>query len=1113
MKVLIQLYFVLCFLLLSFHIHVDSSLLSTLSSNSSATTQFCPHDQSFALLQLKNSLSIDASSSRCPRNKIISWKEGKNCCLWDGVKCETETGNVIGLDLSSSCLSGTIHNNSTLFHLRHLQELNVAHNDFSSSQMASKFGQFTNLTHLNISESGFTGTVPLEISHLSKLLSVDLSYNYDLIFEEHVFEKLVGNLTQLQHLLLDRVNMSSVVTTSFLNMSSYITTLTLYDNGLQGKFPVDVFRFPCLQKLSLINNFELEVNFPKSNWSAPLVSLEVSYVNASLGELPDSIGNLRSLEVLDLSSSKLKGSVPAALGNLTRLSYLDLSENLFHGPISFSFSNFKQLSHLDLFLCHLNGSIPTSLGNLTQLIHLSLGNNQFSGPFPFSAFNLTQIETLDFSENKLEGPLPTYINGLSRLQELHLDSNFLSGEIPPWLFSLLSLDELRLSNNKLTGSINQFDKVASLRIVFLGNNEIDGPIPNFSKFVNLTSLDLSSNKLNGIFELSKFSKLEFLSLSNTAVVLSLTNRSNGNYSFPNLGGLDLSYCNLSEFPDVVRNLQDLSLLDLSYNTIRMIEAGMFLKLEKLETLDLSSNSLLSVSNKSDVGLVLPNLRELNLSSCNITEVPNFLTTQESLMDLDLSNNFIQGQISKEKTKWGKNLVSLSLEKNYLTVLEDYPWTQVQVLNLRSNQLEGPFLVPPHSILSFSISDNKLTGEIPSSICDLVSLKVLHLSNNSLSGAIPECLGKLLHLSVMDLQMNHFHGNIPDSFVEGNVLRSINLNKNNFDGPLPKSLINCHELEVLNLGNNKINDTFPHWLGTLPKLQVLVLRANYFHGQIIQSENESHFSTLRILDLSHNEFSGFLPTTYFKSLMGMRSLSDVQRLYMPGSSYFYTYDISETNTSTEGFISDVQDSVIVTMKGADFELKRIPIIFTAIDMSSNNFQGKIPEIVGNLTSLQVLNFSHNKLTGPIPSSFGNLIALESLDLSSNRLTGMIPMQLTTLNFLAVLNLSENQLVGVIPQGKQFNTFPNDSYVGNLGLCGFPLSKICGPDEPLAPPVFHEESDSSFGLDWKFVLMGYGCGMVFGFSAGYVMLTLQKPKWLVKMVQRLGNKVLSRLMRYR
>ncbi|XVF78906.1 hypothetical protein PTKIN_Ptkin14bG0175500 [Pterospermum kingtungense] len=764
MKVLIQLYFTLCLQLLSFHFHVGSSLLSILSSNSSAPTQFCPHDQSYALLQFKNSLSIDASSSWCPTNKTISWKEGTNCCLWDGVKCESETGNVIGLDLSFSCLGGTIPSNSTLFHLHHLQELNLAHNDFSSSQLASTFGQFTNLTHLNISKSGFTGTAPLQISHLSKLLSLDLSYNYDLLIEGHVFEKLLGSLTQLQQLLLDGVNLSSVVPTSFLNISSYITTLTLAGNELQGKFPVDVFRFPCLQKFSLIDNFELEVNFPKSNWSSPLRSLVVSNVNASLGEVPDSIGNLRSLEVLDLSSSNLKGSIPA------------------------------------------------SLGNLTQLFYLQLANNQFSGRLPFSAiFNLTQIESLDFSSNNLEGPLAPHVNGLSRLRELRLYSNFLSGKIPSWLFSLPTLAELWLSNNKLTGPIEQFDEVGPLEWVDLGNNEINGPIPSFSKFVNLTHLDLSSNKLNGIFDLSNLTKLESLSLSNAAVVLSFTNRSNGNYSFPNIGWLNLSSCNLSEFPDVVRNLQALSILDLSYNRIEMIEADMFLKLQSLSYLDLSSNSPLAVRNK---------------------------------------------------------------------------------------------------------------------------------------------------------------------------------------------------------GN---------------------------------------------------------PAAYFKSFKGIMHLRDVQMLYMQ---YFVVSSFPDGRPYSYGY------SLVVTMKGVNTKFDRVLNIFTAIDMSSNNFEGKIPETVGNLTSLQVLNFSHNKLTGHIPSSFGDLAALESLDLSSNKLDGEIPMQLADLNFLEVLNLSENRLVGSIPQGKQFSTFANDSYVGNLGLCGFPLSKKCGLDEPPAPPVFHEESDSVFGLDWKFVMMGYGCGMVFG-----------------------------------
>ncbi|XVF78875.1 hypothetical protein PTKIN_Ptkin14bG0172500 [Pterospermum kingtungense] len=742
MKGLLHLYFVFSFLLI-------------LSFNSSAPTQLCPRDQSFALIQFNNSLSFDfwCDTDTYYKKKTISWKEGTNCCTWDGVKCETETGNVIGLDLSFSCLSGTISSNSTLFLLHHLQELNLDNNDFSWSPIASEFGQFTNLTHLNISASGFAGTIPLEISHLSKLVSLDLSDNGNLIFEGHVFEKVLGNLTKLQHLLLDTVNMSSVVPTSFLNMSSYITTLTLGNNELQGKFPVDIFRFPCLQKLSLKNNEVLEIDFPKSNWSAPLRSLEVSRVNASLGEVPDSIGNLKSLEVLDLSYSNLKGSIPASLVNLTRLNYLDLHNNLIHGPILFSFSNFRQLSYLDLsdnnlvgpitdsfenltqlfhlsmssnqfsglifeghvfekvlgnltqlqhllldevdmssvvptsFLnmssyittltlggglqgkfpvavfcfpslqklgltsneelevdfpksnwsvplrslevsfvnaslgevpdsignlkslevldlsySNLKGSIPASLvnltrlnyldlhhnlihgpilfsfsnfkqlsyldlsdnnlvgpitdsfENLTKLFHLSLGYNQFSGPLPFSVFNLPEMEFLDFSGNKFVGPLPNHVSGLSRLPELDLDSNFLSGKIPSWLFSLPSLVRLDLKNNKFTGPIEQFHKVVPLEMVELENNEIHGPIPSFSTLVNLTYLDLSSNKLNGLFELDKnLSKLLQLYLSNNSFI-SLTSGSNANYSLPTLFLIHLSSCNVIEVPDVLRNL-------------------------------------------------------------------------------------------------------------------------------------------------------------------------------------------------------------------------------------------------------------------------------------------------------------------------------------------------------------------------------------------------------------------------------------------------------------------------------------------------------------------------------------------------------------------------------
>ncbi|KAK8622615.1 hypothetical protein V6N13_117524 [Hibiscus sabdariffa] len=619
----------------------------------------------------------------------MSWQEGTNCCLWDGVKCDAETGNVIGLDLSWSCLVGSIPSNSTLFLLRHLRRLNLAYNDFSMSPIASQFGELTSLTHLNISLSGFAGKIPPEFSHLSKLVSLDLSYNPYLMFEGHVF----GNLTQLSHLILSDVNMSLVEPASFLNMSSYITTLIIGDDGLHGMFPEDVFHLPYLEAFCCSSS-HLKIKFPTTNWSSPLKSLQVK--NSYVQELPDSIGNLRSLEVLDLSYSNLRGSIPASFANLTQLKYLDLHSNSLTGPILSSFSHFKHLTYLDLSENNLVGQISDTVGNLTNLVHLSLSLNNLSGLLPVSALNLPQVQFVDLSGNELVGPLPCRVSGLSLLAELYLDDNFLSGRVPSWLFSLPSLAVLSLHNNRLTGFIHQFDKVAPLKSVDLSNNEIEGPIPvSCFQLVNLTDLDLSSNNLSGSFELdnlSNLSTLESLDLSNNPL-LSFTSVSNGNYYLPHLFGLNLSYCNASEFPNFVRNLAGLTDLDLSYNRIRVIEADMFVKLKNLESLDLSHNKPLSLSNKNNLTLVLPYLHTLSLSSCNITEFSNFLTTQKGLADLDLSMNLLK-------------------------VVEYSSWKNLIVLNLGSNLLEGPLLAPPPSTSILLISKNRLTGEIPSSICNL-----------------------------------------------------------------------------------------------------------------------------------------------------------------------------------------------------------------------------------------------------------------------------------------------------------------------------------------------------------------------------------------------------------
>ena len=100
---------------------------------------------------------------------------------------------------------------------------------------------------------------------------------------------------------------------------------------------------------------------------------------------------------------------------------------------------------------------------------------------------------------------------------------------------------------------------------------------------------------------------------------------------------------------------------------------------------------------------------------------------------------------------------------------------------------------------------------------------------------------------------------------------------------------------------------------------------------------------------------------------------------------------------------------------------------------------------------------------------------------------------------MLNLSNNRLTGVIPRGNQFKSFANNSYGGNKGLCGFPLSKKCVADEaPQAPKEDEVESDS--GFDWKVILMGYGYGLVVGLSMGCLIFSTGKPEWFVRMVEK-------------
>ncbi|KAL0002730.1 hypothetical protein SO802_016511 [Lithocarpus litseifolius] len=347
--------------------------------------------------------------------------------------------------------------------------------------------------------------------------------------------------------------------------------------------------------------------------------------------------------------------------------------------------------------------------------------------------------------------------------------------------------------------------------------------------------------------------------------------------------------------------------------------------------------------------------------------------------------------------------------------------------------------------------------------------------------LPQCLSKLSNLEVSSLQNNNFRGILPRIYMEQSRLRAIDVSYNQLEGQVPRSLSNCTMLEILLLGNNQFSDTFPSWLGKLPRLRVLSLQSNGFHSAIGKPKSSINFPKLQIIDVSFNNFTGKLPYEHFQSWTSMKVVNltfDNDNVYMDAA--------ISTPSPYYSFENDFSYTFEMTNKGIKTQYKKIQDHLIAIDLSSNKFDGEISEVIGNLKGLRLLNISNNILIGPIPSSLGNLMGLESLDLSQNGLSGEVPQQLLQLTFLAFFNASNNHLMGPIPQGKQFSTFENDSYLGNTGLCGMPLTKKCKTFETLTQQPLNSKQGKGSNFpsksDWVIIMMGYGSGLNIWFFVG-------------------------------
>ena len=178
------------------------------------------------------------------------------------------------------------------------------------------------------------------------------------------------------------------------------------------------------------------------------------------GGIPESIGNLHTLETLALFNNSLSGSIPAAIFNISSLQYIGLHQNKFSGTIPLTVSNkLSNLESLFLYRNDLTGVIPNSISNASNLIWLSLQFNSFTGVIPNSLRNLRNIKNLDLASNNLatdSSARSSFLISLTSCRFLRysiVGDNPLNGFLPIFLNYSTSLKVLIATSCKIKGNI------------------------------------------------------------------------------------------------------------------------------------------------------------------------------------------------------------------------------------------------------------------------------------------------------------------------------------------------------------------------------------------------------------------------------------------------------------------------------------------------------------------------------------------------------------------------------------------------------------------------------------------------------------------------------------
>ena len=402
-------------------------------------------------------------------NAALNWSHDIPISRWHGIILEGLPSRVVNITLNAESLTGRIPpefgNLSALevlsfpvndlsggiplelSKLSRLRSLNLHGNGRLGGAIPLKLATFSNLEELNLSSTGSMGAVPPELSRLTNLRYLNLGHNS----LTGAIPKEIAEMPSLDTLHLNGNRLSGSIPQE-LSQLPKLASINLSQNGLSGNIPPELARLPKLNSLNLADN-KLTGQIPQEFAGLTNLNTLVFARNRLSGEIPDWHSGLSNFQFLDLGNNQLTGSIPAGISNMPRLLRLYLHNNNLTGTIPQELGRLSMLNELSLSNNQLTGNIPQELGGLRRLKELFLSHNNLTGAIPGDLGNLSTLRVLLLNNNQLMGSIPVELSNLSGLQWLHLQDNDLTGSIPIALASLSELRELNLAGNRLFGCV------------------------------------------------------------------------------------------------------------------------------------------------------------------------------------------------------------------------------------------------------------------------------------------------------------------------------------------------------------------------------------------------------------------------------------------------------------------------------------------------------------------------------------------------------------------------------------------------------------------------------------------------------------------------------------